>query len=106
MEFVRIEPGEFMMGCSIETKPTASQDEAFLENGCIVMEKPTHRVRISKPFEMGKYEVTQAQWESVMGSNPSKFKGDVRPVEQVSWNDIQQFLQKLNAWNDGYRYRL
>src|SRR5437667_5221339 len=55
---------------------------------------------------MGKYEVTQAQWESVMERNPSRFRGADRPVEQVSWNDVQQFLQKLNARGDGYRYRL
>src|SRR3989442_16018108 len=69
-------------------------------------EKPPHRVRITKGFEMGKYEVSQAQWESVMGSNPSKFKGGDRPVEQVSWNEVQQFLQKLSTRGDGYRYRL
>ena len=69
-------------------------------------EKPVHRVRITKAFEMGKYEVTQAQWEAVMGSNPSYFKGADRPVELVNWNDAQGFLLKLNARNDGYRYRL
>ena len=55
---------------------------------------------------MGKYLVTQAMWESVMGSNPSNFKGADRPVEEVSWNDVQDFLQRMNAKNDGYRYRL
>src|SRR2546427_258305 len=88
MEFVRIPPGEFMMGCSAS------------DNECDDDEKPAHRVRITKAFEMGKYEVTQAQWESVMERNPSSFKGADRPVEQVSWNDVQQFLQKLNAKQD------
>jgi formylglycine-generating enzyme required for sulfatase activity len=55
---------------------------------------------------MGRYEVTQAQWQAVMGSNPSLFKGDSLPVEQVSWNTAQNFIQKLNAMNDGYIYRL
>ena len=48
-------------------------------------------------FKMGKYEVTQAQWEAVMGENPSHFKGADNPVENVSWNDCQEFLKKLNA---------
>lgn len=60
-----------------------------------------------KNYEMGKYEVTQGEWEAVMGSNPSKFAscGDNCPVEQVSWNDIQEFLQKLNQ-NTGKQFRL
>ena len=55
-------------------------------------EEPVHKVRITKPFYLGKYEVTQEQWQAVMGSNPSKFKGPKNPVEQVSWNDCQTFL--------------
>jgi hypothetical protein len=51
-----------------------------------------------KDYLMGKYEVTQAQWEAIMGKNRSRFKGDLsRPVEGVSWNDCQEFIQKLNA---------
>ena len=50
-----------------------------------------------RDFRMGKYEVTQAQWEAVMGENPSEFKGADHPVENVSWNDCQAFLEKLNA---------
>jgi len=90
IEFVRIPAGEFPMGS---------------ENGD-TDEKPVHRVRITKAFEIGKCEVTQAQWGKVMGNNPSQFKGPDRPVESVSWDDIQDFLRKLNAINDGYRYRL
>jgi formylglycine-generating enzyme required for sulfatase activity len=93
-EFVRIAPGEFDMGCSPG------------DSDCSSDEKPQHQVRISKGFEIGKYLVTQAMWESVMGSNPSHFKGADRPVENVSWNDVQEFLQRLNTRNDGYRYRL
>ena len=56
---------------------------------------------------MGRYEVTQAQWQAVMGNNPSNFKGcDQCPVETVSWDDAQEFIRKLNAQNDGYKYRL
>jgi formylglycine-generating enzyme required for sulfatase activity len=65
-------------------------------------------VRISgKNYELGKYEVTQYQWRAVMGNNPSKFTscGDTCPVEQVSWNDIQEYLQKLNA-KTSRQYRL
>jgi formylglycine-generating enzyme required for sulfatase activity len=70
-------------------------------------EGPQHRVRITHPFYMGKYEVTQGQWQAVMGSNPSNFKGDDRlPVEMVSWNDCQEFLGKLNALPPGGGFRL
>jgi formylglycine-generating enzyme required for sulfatase activity len=53
-------------------------------------------VKITKGFWMGKYEVTQEQWKAVMGSNPSHFTGDKLPVEKVSWNDVQVFIQKIN----------
>lgn len=60
-----------------------------------------------KNYAMGKYEVTQSQWEAVMGSNPSNYKdcGDTCPVENVSWNDTQEFIQKLND-HTGQQYRL
>lgn len=81
MEFVKIAPGEFIMGCSPSESP-------YMPDGtyapCQPAAQPAHRVRITKPFEMGKYEVTQAQWEAVMGSNPSFFKGADRPAGQVS----------------------
>ena len=54
-------------------------------------------MRITKPFYLGKYLVTQEQWQAVMGNNPSHFKGPKNPVEQVSWDDCQEFLDKLNA---------
>ncbi len=94
MKFVRIEKGSFMMG-STDSDKEASSDE-----------KPQHRVNITKDFYMGQYEVTQAQWEVVMGSNPSYFKGADRPVEQVSWEDVQVFIQKLNAKEGTNTYRL
>ncbi len=80
MELVRIEAGSFTMG----------DDRGDRE------EKPLHRVAISKPFFLGKYEVTQEQWEAVTGKNPSRFRGAKHPVERVSWEDCQAFIQKLN----------
>lgn len=70
-------------------------------------EKPLHRVTIDKPFAIGKTEVTQGQWLAIMGSNPSVIKkcGDNCPVENVSWDDIQAFVQKLNV-KTGKQYRL
>ena len=64
-----------------------------------------HEVTLTKPFYMGKYEVTQEQWESVMGTNPSKIKEAKLPVTDVSWNDCQEFIKKLNAKTKG-GYRL
>lgn len=92
MEFVRIEAGTFQMGANDRE---ANDDE-----------KPVHTVRISQPFYLGTYEVTQAQWQAVMGSNPSASKGDTLPVEQVSWDDAQEFLRRLNARERGVTYRL
>ena len=94
MEFVKIAPGEFTMGCS-------QGDEQ-----CNADEKPAHQVQITKAFEIGKYEVTQAQWMAVMSANPSTIKGDDRPVETIAKTEAQDFLGRLNASNDGYRYRL
>ena len=84
MEFVLVKGGCFQMG---DTLGNGGSDE-----------KPVHEVCVDD-FTIGKYEVTQAQWEAVMGSNPSNFKqcGGNCPVEQVSWNDIQEFIKKLNA---------
>ena len=84
MEFVYVPEGEFWMGCGER------------EQDCEDNEKPRHLVSV-KGFWIGKYEVTQAQWEKIMGNNPSKFEGANRPVEMVSWNDAQAFLQKLNT---------
>ena len=64
-----------------------------------------HEVTLTKPFYMGKYEVTQEQWEAVMGKNPSEEKGAKLPVTDVSWEDCQEFIKKLNKKTDG-GYRL
>lgn len=91
MEFVTIPAGPFLMG-SEDREPN---------------EKPIHQVIIEKPLLMEKYEVTQDQWKSVMGNSPSKFTNCTKcPVEQVSWNDVQKFLLKLNSQDDRFVYRL
>ena len=93
IEMVPVEGGTFTMGCTNEQGDDCWDDE-----------KPAHSVTLSG-FYMGKYEVTQAQWKAVMGSNPSRFKGDNLPVENVSWDDVQAFIRKLNQLT-GKRYRL
>ena len=86
MPFVRVQKGTFTMGCTSE------------QSNCSSNERPTHSVTLTKDYYMGKYEVTQAQWRKVMGSNPSRFKNcDNCPVEQVNWNDVQRFITRLNA---------
>jgi formylglycine-generating enzyme required for sulfatase activity/serine/threonine protein kinase len=90
MEMVLVPAGSFKMGSTNGERN----------------EQPVHEVKISQPFYMGKYEVTQAQWQAVMGSNPSAFKGDNLPVETVSWDDAIAFIALLNAQNNGYTYRL
>ena len=59
--------------------------------------KPSHTVKLTRPFYLGQFEVTQEQWEAVMGNNPSRFTNPSNPVERVSWNDCQEFIAKLNA---------
>ena len=93
IEMVYVAGGTFTMGATAEQGSDAYSDE-----------KPTHSVTVSD-FYIGKYEVTQAQWKAIMGSNPSYFKGDNLPVENVSWDDIQEFIRKLNA-QTGKRFRL
>ena len=81
MEFVLVQPGSFAMG-------SGAGD---------AVEKPAHPATISAPFYLGKYEVTQDQWQQVMGNNPSNIKGTNLPVQRVSWDDCQTFLQRLKA---------
>jgi formylglycine-generating enzyme required for sulfatase activity len=111
MTFVKIPAGTFMMGSPIS------------EVGSRNNEGPIHNVTISRNFEMQATEVTQAQWFSVSGENPSNFTesqhcpGEYKqengvslcpnnPVEGVSWDDVQMFIQRLNAKGDGFQYRL
>ncbi|MBM4036809.1 MAG: DUF1080 domain-containing protein, partial [Planctomycetes bacterium] len=98
MTLVLIPAGEFLMGSAAATSPEQLQ-KAFGGNaGEFQPEFPQRRVKISRPFWLGKTEVTQAQWQAVMGENPSHFKGKPQnPVDNVSWDDCQGFLQKLSA---------
>ncbi|MCB0839229.1 MAG: formylglycine-generating enzyme family protein [Bacteroidetes bacterium] len=89
-ELILVEGGEFEMGGA---DSEAEEDE-----------KPVHKVSLDS-FYLGKFPVTQALWKLVMGKNPSRFKGEANPVENVSWKDTQVFLQKLNQMT-GKTYRL
>jgi formylglycine-generating enzyme required for sulfatase activity len=90
---VYVPGGTFWMGCSPG------------DGECLEHESPRHKVTLS-PYYIGKYEVTQAEWRAVMGSNPSENSGcDACPVENVSWYDVQGFIKKLNQLT-GRRYRL
>jgi len=94
MEFVYVKGGCYEMGCGSWT--------SFCESD----EYPVHTVCVDG-FYIGKYEITQEQWEAVMGKNPSYFGncGDDCPVEQVSWDDVQEFIRRLNRLT-GQKYRL
>ena len=88
LEMVLIPAGKLMMG-----SPASEKGHSKAET--------QHEVTLTKPFYMGKYEVTQEQWESVMGKNPSDTKGAKLPVTDVSWEDCQEFIKKLNKKTDG-----
>ena len=91
-QMVRVEGGTFTMGCTPE------------QEYCDADERPVHRVRIES-FEIGRFEMTQELWEAVTGENPSAFADCPGcPVETVSWDDVQDFLRRLNA--EGAQYRL
>ena len=100
LDMIRIEPGTFMMG-SPEDELGRQDDEV------------QHQVTLTQGYWLGKYEVTQAQYEAVMGKNPSCYKGADLPVEQVSWNDAVKFCEWLTAQEraagrlpEGYEYTL
>jgi formylglycine-generating enzyme required for sulfatase activity len=69
-------------------------------------EQPVHTVRISQPFYLGLYPVTQRQWEAVMGDRPSHFRGQDYPVDQISWDKVQEFIRSVNTHEGRTRYRL
>jgi formylglycine-generating enzyme required for sulfatase activity len=95
MKFVLIEPGEFMMG-SPPDEPERDDDEK------------QHKVILTQRFYMQTTQVTQGQWETLMGNNPSYFKkcGDNCPVERISWDDAQEFIKHLNQIEGIQKYRL
>ena len=93
IDMVKVEAGTFMMGATSEMQNPYDG------------EKPVRQVTLTNDYYMGKYEVTQALWQAVTGKNPSHFKGDDLPVEQVSWKDCQKFISKLNSMT-GRKFRL
>jgi formylglycine-generating enzyme required for sulfatase activity len=94
MEFVWVQGGTFEIGCGA------------WDRDCLDSEKPAHLVTVSG-FWLGKTEVTQGQWTQIVGKNPSHFKsGDTYPVEDVRWDDAQQFIVKLNGQSSGVHFRL
>ena len=92
-QMVEVRGGAFTMGATNEQGSDAEDRE-----------KPAHNVTLSS-YYIGKTEVTQELWQAVMGSNPSDFKGDSKPVEYVSWDDCQTFISKLNSLT-GKKFRL
>ncbi|MDA1158811.1 MAG: formylglycine-generating enzyme family protein, partial [Planctomycetota bacterium] len=106
MKFILIPPGEFMMGTTEEAKVRLLDRVNLIQYGLtrstfrklIPYETPSHRVRITRPFYLGRYEVTQAQWQSMAGSNPSESVIDAaHPVEMVSWIRVQSVIANLNV---------
>ena len=94
MKFVWIKPGSFMMGSPKEEEERGDDETQ-------------HKVTLTKGFYMGVYTVTQEQWQEVMGNNPSHFKGEKNlPVEQVNWDDCQEFIKKLREKDKKQKYRL
>lgn len=100
-EMVLVPSGKFLMGWKeIPVDPFSNLEVEQPEEH----EIPQHEVTLTKSFFMGKYEVTQEQWFEIMGNNPSQDKGQKLPVTDVSWEDCQEFIKKLNAkTNGGYR---
>ncbi len=94
LEMVWIPSGSFIMGCA------PNEQDSYAD------ESPLRRVTISKGFWLGKYEVTQTQWQAVKGEHKSFFSGGNRPVEMLSWNDAQNFIFTINSLNPGMKFRL
>lgn len=94
--YAKIPPGAFLMGLAV-AEPAA---------GNSLQELPQHRVVLTRAFEIGRHEVTQRQWEAVMSSNPSAFKGSELPVTNVSWKDVQEFLARVNKLDAQFTWRL
>ncbi|HPN32614.1 MAG TPA: formylglycine-generating enzyme family protein [bacterium] len=101
LEMVKIKAGSYMRGMPPKEIEMLNKKDRL----AIFSEFKQHKVTLTKDFYMGKYEVTQAQWEAVMANNPSYFKGENLPVENVSWNDCHEFIEKLNRLT-GKKFRL
>lgn len=99
LRLVLIPPGTFTMGSTVKGKDCDCPTSPLKD------ERPAHVVRITKPFYIGIYEVTQEQYESVMGKNPSRYEGKGAPVEHVSWLDARRFCRKLSD-KTGMTFRL
>jgi len=99
IEMVFIPAGEFQMGSASMPQDWAEGGLSYIRHSYehYEAEEPPHVVGITKPFYMGKYEVTQEQWQRVISSNPSHFKGSEKPVDSVSWNNCQEFC-KMAGW--------
>ncbi len=116
MKFYSLIVAAFFIFFILPLASKASEDMVFIKGGCFEMgdtfgdgspdEKPVHEVCLDD-FYIGEHEVTQGEWREIMGSNPSFFKncGNDCPVENVSWNDVQEFIRKLNE-KTGTNYRL
>ena len=102
LEMVLIPAGKFMMGSKMNPVDPFSNVKVDQPG---MAELPQHEVTLTKPFYMGKYEVTQEQWFEIMEKNPSEYKGRKLPVTNVSWIDCQEFIKKLNEKTKG-GYRL
>ena len=109
MKLTLVPPGEFLMGSPRQEIEGLPRTHSSLK-ACWEAEQPQHRVRVNKPFYLGVHEVTQAEYERVVGSNRSKFKEDrAHPVEMVSWDEATAFCRKLGgmaqeqAAHAGYR---
>ena len=109
MGLTKKELADFKVGYQEDMKKTKNRElgkkEIETVNLIMNVQGKQHEVTLTKPFYMGKHEVTQEQYEAVMGKNPSEEKGNKLPVTDVSWNDCQEFIKKLNAKTDG-GYRL
>jgi len=87
------------------TSSSTGMEFLLIPSGKFIL-RSVHNIKIEEPFYLSKYEVTQKQWKAIMGSNPSEFVGDDLPVEQVSWEDAQEFIKKLNEIEDTNKYCL
>ncbi len=102
MEFVLIPAGEFMMGSADSAEEVARKTNSITAQAeWFQDEHPQHLVRITKPFYIGKYEVTQEQWAVLMGKSRSTFMGATKPVEQISWDNCQDYIKALNKLGKG-----